>query len=53
MVDGELEPGVAGKMWCYCCHKEVSKHITDGQVSVEWGGLLEHMAELVVGRAVG
>lgn len=50
-MDGELEPGDAGKMWCYCCEKEVPKHITSDRVSVEWGGLLEHMTELVVNRA--
>jgi hypothetical protein len=44
---GELEPGEAGKMWCYCCEKEVLKHVTDGQTSIEWAGLLEHMTGLV------
>ena len=47
-MDGELEPGEAGKMWCYCCEKEIQKHITNDQVSIEWGGLLEHMTELVL-----
>ena len=40
--EGELEPGAT--MWCYCCEQEVGKHNNDGLTSVEWGGLLEHMA---------
>ena len=43
MLEGELEPGSAGKMWCYCCELEIEKHVTNGQVSIEWAGLLEHM----------
>ena len=43
VLDGELEPGA--KMWCYCCEQEINKHVTDGSVSLEWGGLIEHMAE--------
>ena len=53
VLDGELEPGATGKMWCYCCEKEIEKHVTDGSVSIEWGGLLEHMAEYVVIRSFG
>ena len=45
VVEGELEPGEGGKMWCYCCGKELRKHITSSEVSVEWGGLLQHMSE--------
>ena len=47
MLDGEIEPGEMGKMWCYCCGKEIQKHITNGQVSIEWAGLLQHMTESV------
>ena len=46
VIEGELEPGEEGKMWCYCCEKEVQKHVTDGQMTVEWSGLLEHMTRL-------
>ena len=42
VYEGELEPGTT--MLCYCCEQEVGKHVTDGLTSVEWGGLLEHMA---------
>ncbi|XP_048418036.1 coiled-coil domain-containing protein 84 isoform X2 [Stegostoma tigrinum] len=28
--------------WCYCCKREVKKHITDGSLAVLYGGLLEH-----------
>ena len=45
VVEGELEPGVC--VWCYCCQEEVKKHVTDRQVSIKWGGLLEHMARYV------
>jgi len=41
VVEGELEPGAG--VWCYCCRQEVARHVTDKQVSIEWGGLLEHM----------
>lgn len=44
MLEGELEPGKTGKMWCYCCGEEIFKHVTDGRISIEWGGLIEHMA---------
>lgn len=45
VVEGEVEPGAC--VWCYCCEQEVEKHVTDRQVSIEWGGLLEHMARYV------
>ena len=45
VVEGELEPGAC--VWCYCCQEEVEKHVTDGQVCIEWGGLLKHMARYV------
>ncbi|XP_016310305.1 coiled-coil domain-containing protein 84-like isoform X1 [Sinocyclocheilus anshuiensis] len=31
------------KFWCYCCALEVQKHVTDSNISVLYGGLLEHM----------
>ena len=42
VYEGELEPGAT--MWCYCCEQEINRHVTDGLTSVEWGGLLEHLA---------
>ncbi|MGH0129772.1 UNVERIFIED_CONTAM: hypothetical protein FKN15_059456 [Acipenser sinensis] len=30
--------------WCYCCGAEVQKHVTNGNLTVLCGGLLEHMA---------
>ena len=45
VLEGELEPGA--KMWCYCCEREIEKHVTDGNVSIEWGGFVEHLSELV------
>ena len=45
ILEGELEPGPGGKMWCYCCQQEVDKHVTNGLVSVEWAGLLDHMTK--------
>ncbi|KAF7648248.1 hypothetical protein LDENG_00159880 [Lucifuga dentata] len=30
--------------WCYCCGLEVGRNITDGNMTVLYGGLLEHMA---------
>ena len=45
VVDGELEPGA--HIWCYCCSEEVPKHCTDGDISVAWGGVIEHMYWLV------
>ena len=41
MLEGELEPGAT--VWCYCCDTEVNKHVCDGLLTVEWGGLLEHL----------
>lgn len=33
------------KFWCYCCHLEVDKNVTDGNMTVLYGGLIEHMAK--------
>ncbi|XP_062237487.1 coiled-coil domain-containing protein 84 isoform X1 [Platichthys flesus] len=30
--------------WCYCCGLEVDRNVTDGNMTVLYGGLLEHMA---------
>ncbi|XP_036380619.1 coiled-coil domain-containing protein 84 isoform X2 [Megalops cyprinoides] len=30
--------------WCYCCGQEVQKHVSSGNFTVMFGGLLEHMA---------
>ncbi|XP_012677466.2 coiled-coil domain-containing protein 84 [Clupea harengus] len=30
--------------WCYCCALEVPKHVTNGNLTVLFGGLLEHMS---------
>ncbi|XP_034548710.1 coiled-coil domain-containing protein 84 [Notolabrus celidotus] len=30
--------------WCYCCGLEVERNVTDGNMTVLYGGLLEHMA---------
>ncbi|XP_068166330.1 centrosomal AT-AC splicing factor [Antennarius striatus] len=30
--------------WCYCCGLEIARHVTDGNMAVMHGGLLEHMA---------
>ncbi|KAJ8267057.1 hypothetical protein GJAV_G00137810 [Gymnothorax javanicus] len=32
------------KFWCYCCGMEVQKHVSNGNITVLFGGLLEHMA---------
>jgi hypothetical protein len=40
--EGEVEPGT--KIWCYCCDAEVDKHVTDREMSIVQGGVLEHMA---------
>ncbi len=45
VLAGELEPGA--KVWCHCCGLEVPKHVTDGNTSVEWGGLIDHKYEQV------
>ncbi|KAK5870876.1 hypothetical protein PBY51_003786 [Eleginops maclovinus] len=30
--------------WCYCCGLEIDKNVTDDNMTVLYGGLLEHMA---------
>ncbi|XP_028270026.1 centrosomal AT-AC splicing factor [Parambassis ranga] len=30
--------------WCYCCALEIERNVTDGNMTVLYGGLLEHMA---------
>ncbi len=40
VLTGELEP--VAKVWCHCCGLEVPKHVTDGNTSVEWGGLIDY-----------
>uniref|UniRef100_A0A3Q2YPY7 Centrosomal AT-AC splicing factor n=1 Tax=Hippocampus comes TaxID=109280 RepID=A0A3Q2YPY7_HIPCM len=30
--------------WCYCCGQEVERNVSDGNMTVLHGGLLEHMA---------
>lgn len=30
--------------WCYCCGCEIQRNVTDGNMTVLYGGLLEHMA---------
>ncbi|XP_051279884.1 coiled-coil domain-containing protein 84 [Dicentrarchus labrax] len=30
--------------WCYCCGLEIERNVTDGKMTVLYGGLLEHMA---------
>lgn len=32
------------KFWCYCCAVEVQKHVSDSNITVLYGGLLEHMS---------
>ncbi|KAK7934376.1 hypothetical protein WMY93_005272 [Mugilogobius chulae] len=32
------------KFWCYCCEIEVENHVTDGNKTVLYAGLIEHMA---------
>lgn len=34
--------------WCYCCGCEIEKNVTDGNMTVLYGGLLEHMATWVL-----
>ncbi|XP_068096942.1 centrosomal AT-AC splicing factor isoform X2 [Hyperolius riggenbachi] len=31
------------KFWCHCCEEEVTKHASDGNLTVLYGGLLEHV----------
>ncbi|KAK0142336.1 Coiled-coil domain-containing protein 84 [Merluccius polli] len=33
-----------GTFWCYCCGVETERNVTDGNMVVLHGGLLEHMA---------
>ncbi|XP_062521370.1 centrosomal AT-AC splicing factor-like [Corticium candelabrum] len=40
--EGEVEPDA--KIWCYCCEEEVNKHVTDRDISIVQGGVLQHMA---------
>ncbi|XP_065907770.1 centrosomal AT-AC splicing factor-like isoform X2 [Dysidea avara] len=42
VVEGELEPD--SRVWCYCCDKEVPRHTTTGDITVQWGGLIQHLA---------
>lgn len=42
VVEGELEPD--SHVWCYCCEKEVPRHATTGVITVQWGGLIQHLA---------
>ncbi|XP_042343952.1 coiled-coil domain-containing protein 84 [Plectropomus leopardus] len=30
--------------WCYCCELEIERNVTDGNMTVLYGGLIEHMA---------
>ncbi|XP_075889503.1 centrosomal AT-AC splicing factor isoform X5 [Nelusetta ayraudi] len=30
--------------WCYCCDLEVERNVTDGDMTVLFGGLIEHLA---------
>lgn len=30
--------------WCYCCGLEVERNVTDSNMTVLHGGLIEHMA---------
>ncbi|KAJ0044136.1 hypothetical protein NL108_009797, partial [Boleophthalmus pectinirostris] len=32
------------KFWCYCCELEVDRNVTDGNMTVLYAGLIEHMA---------
>ncbi|KAG8569470.1 hypothetical protein GDO81_014426 [Engystomops pustulosus] len=31
------------KFWCYCCEEEVIKHTSDGDITVMYGGMLQHL----------
>ncbi|XP_065843962.1 centrosomal AT-AC splicing factor-like [Oscarella lobularis] len=31
-------------VWCYCCKLEVNKHVTNGDITIKYGGIIEHMA---------
>uniref|UniRef100_A0A1A7WJI1 Coiled-coil domain containing 84 n=1 Tax=Iconisemion striatum TaxID=60296 RepID=A0A1A7WJI1_9TELE len=32
------------KIWCYCCGLEIERNVTDDNMTVLYGGLIEHMA---------
>lgn len=32
------------KFWCYCCQTMIEKNVTDGNTTVLYAGLIEHMA---------
>ncbi|XP_043096380.1 coiled-coil domain-containing protein 84 isoform X2 [Puntigrus tetrazona] len=40
----KYSPDHEEKFWCYCCALELPKHVTDRNISVLYGGLLEHMS---------
>ncbi|XP_048588321.1 centrosomal AT-AC splicing factor isoform X2 [Nematostella vectensis] len=40
--NGELEPGA--HFWCHFCARDVSKHVTNREVSITYGGVFEHLA---------
>lgn len=42
VLEGELEPD--SQVWCYCCEKDVPRHTTTGDITVQWGGLIQHLA---------
>ena len=42
VLEGELEPD--SQVWCYCCEKDVPRHTTTGDITVQWGGLIRHLA---------
>jgi len=46
VMEGELEPD--SRVWCYCCDKEVPRHTTTGDITVQWGGLIQHLARYMV-----
>lgn len=41
--DGSLH---SQNFWCYCCDLEVERNVTDGDMTVLFGGLIEHLASL-------
>ncbi|XP_051974830.1 centrosomal AT-AC splicing factor-like [Xyrauchen texanus] len=42
----KYSPNHDDKLWCYCCGLEVQKHVTDSNITVLHGGLLEHMSTI-------
>ncbi|KAF7200721.1 centrosomal AT-AC splicing factor isoform X2 [Nothobranchius furzeri] len=32
------------KIWCYCCEVEIERNVTDDNMTVLYGGVIEHMA---------